>query len=560
MNHLGDGAIRGKTGPVADGLIDRQRRNILRGIGQLMSVNSHSTMARTKSRIRRFHLLPATILLLAIESMCGICRAGGQSEWVYFDSHGKLAYRRLPAGDRIMDFSFAGYGGGGVAIPDVPAKIIVRPGGDGSAAIQKAIDEVSEMSLVDGHRGAVQLTAGTFNCEKTININAGGVVLRGSDGTTLHLIGSPHLAIRVGGKKIVSPKGRPTAIEDAYVPSGSDTFSVSGVSDLSVGDTIQITRPVTKTWVDFMGMGDMVRSNRDERWLTGKIDAERVIRSISGNRITVTVPLSDSYDSQYLNPPGSTVQKVEVSGLISQVGIEHLRIESGPQAISIDKPQFGALHLDDVVDSWVRDVNVVDTIGCVDVGPDASRVTVERVNVSHSVPTLGHAKPGDFGANGTQTLFDHCTGIGSDLFYVYTLGRLQGPNVVLNCSFRGDGHIEPHMRWSTGLLVDNCHAPTGGIDLMNRGIMGSGHGWTMGWGVVWNCTAKEFLIQQPPGSMNWAIGCKGTPISQSMPGGSGEILPDGDFDSPNVPVTPVSLYLEQLRERLGPQAVKNIGY
>jgi hypothetical protein len=60
--------------------------------------------------------------------------------------------------------------------------------------------------------------------------------------------------------------------------------------------------------------------------------------------------------------------------------------------------------------------------------------------------------------------------------------------------------------------------------------------------------------------MNWAIGCKGTPISQSMPGGSGEILPDGDFDSPNVPVTPVSLYLEQLRERLGPQAVKNIGY
>jgi hypothetical protein len=492
--------------------------------------------------------------------LCGVCRAGGRSEWVYFDPGGKLAYRTLPAGDRIMDFSFAGYGGGGVAIPDVPAKIIVSPTGDDSAAIQKAIDDVSQMSLIDGHRGTVELAAGIFNCARTLNIKASGVVLGGRDGTILHLTGSPHLAIRVGGKKIVSPKGRSTAIADPYVPSGADTLNVDDASDLSVGDIVQITRPVTKTWVDFMGMGEMVRSNRDERWLTGKIEAERVIRSISGNCITVTVPLSDSYDSRYLNPPGSTVQKVEVSGLISQVGIEHLRIESPAQAISIDDPQFQALHLDDVIDSWVRDLNVVDTIGCVDVGPGASRVTVERVNVSHSVATLGHAKPGDFGANGTQTLFDHCTGTGNDLFYVFTLGRLQGPNVALNCSFHGDGHIEPHMRWSTGLLVDNCQTPGGGIDLMNRGIMGSGHGWTMGWGVVWNCSAKEFLIQQPPGAMNWAIGCKGIPQTESMPGGNGEKLPNGIFESLDRPVTPASLYLEQLRERLGPRAVKNIGY
>ena len=65
----------------------------------------------------------------------------------------------LPAGDRIMDFSFAGYGGGGVAIPDVPARITVSPGGDDSANIQTALDEVSKMSLVDGRRGAVQIDA-----------------------------------------------------------------------------------------------------------------------------------------------------------------------------------------------------------------------------------------------------------------------------------------------------------------------------------------------------------------------------------------------------------------
>jgi hypothetical protein len=34
----------------------------------------------------------------------------------------------------------------------------------------------------------------------------------------------------------------------------------------------------------------------------------------------------------------------------------------------------------------------------------------------------------------------------------------------------------------------------------------------------------------------------------------------GTFDSPNVPVTPDSLYLAQLRDRLGVEALRNIGY
>src|SRR5262249_33903038 len=38
------------------------------------------------------------------------------------------------------------------------------------------------------------------------------------------------------------------------------------------------------------------------------------------------------------------------------------------------------------------------------------------------------------------------------------------------------------------------------------------------------------------------------------------ILPEGVFDSYETPVAPQSLYLAQLSERLGPQALKNIGY
>src|SRR5688572_7135167 len=103
------------------------------------------------------------------------------SEWVYKNSKGKLEYKTLPAGDRIMDFSFAGYMGGGVRIPHVEAKIVLSPKeGDNSDAIQQAIDKVSKMKMVDGFRGTVILRSGTYDCEKTINIEADGVVLSGS--------------------------------------------------------------------------------------------------------------------------------------------------------------------------------------------------------------------------------------------------------------------------------------------------------------------------------------------------------------------------------------------
>jgi beta-galactosidase len=104
-----------------------------------------------------------------------------RSEWVYPGPDGKLIYKTTSAGDRIMDFSCAGYMGGGVALPEVPVKATVTPvEGDNTAAIQEAIDKVSAMSLEKGFRGAVLLGPGDYNCSGTISIRASGVVLRGS--------------------------------------------------------------------------------------------------------------------------------------------------------------------------------------------------------------------------------------------------------------------------------------------------------------------------------------------------------------------------------------------
>jgi hypothetical protein len=110
------------------------------------------------------------------------------------------------------------------------------------------------------------------------------------------------------------------------------------------------------------------------------------------------------------------------------------------------------------------------------------------------------------------------------------------------------------------LLVDNCEVPDGGIDFMNRGEYGSGHGWAIGWAVAWNSKAKAFLNQMPPGSANWVIGGIGEHAKKTMPFNTEPFVPEGIYDSPGVAVTPGSLYLAQLSERLGKQSLKNIGY
>src|SRR5690348_12400644 len=56
--------------------------------------------------------------------------SGAASQWVAYDSHSKLTYAPLDGhGDRIMDYSFAGYMGGGVALPTVPAAQTLQPSG-----------------------------------------------------------------------------------------------------------------------------------------------------------------------------------------------------------------------------------------------------------------------------------------------------------------------------------------------------------------------------------------------------------------------------------------------
>lgn len=195
------------------------------------------------------------------------------------------------------------------------------------------------------------------------------------------------------------------------------------------------------------------------------------------------------------------------------------------------------LRLDAISDGWARDIAVQETQNGIVVGAAASA---------------------DFSISGTQVFVNRCSVDGEGTWPLVTQSTATGPIVVLN--FTGDARagVSPHQRWATGLLVDNARLPntttrTPGIAFSNRKTAGSGHGWDVGWAVAWNVASPYLLVQQPPGAANWRIGCVGEALTK-------EGLASGIFDSPGAPVVPSSLYLEQLRERLGDDALANIGY
>jgi hypothetical protein len=494
-----------------------------------------------------------------------------KGEWVRPGPDGKLIYKTTPRGDRILDFSSAGYMGGGVSLPAVPERRTVRPSGgeDDTAIIQKAIDEVSALKLENGFRGAVVLVPGTFNCSDSLRLSASGVVLRGSSGekpgeptATIRMAGKPHTAIMIRTGNAQGSEGEPSAsergklpsaetkISDPYVPSGSKIFAVENAAGFAIGDTIEIRRPVTEAWIKFMQMDDLVRDGRPQTWLRAgnRTAMTRRIVAVAESKVTVDLPLSDSFDSKYLNPPGTTVVEVRPPSGLSQVGIENLRIQCPPQEINHTEPHFSAVRMNGQ-DCWMRDVVCEETMNSI--GVNGRRITLQRVAVNRKARHQGSSKPAEFSPNASQLLLDRCSGSGDNIWYAATGSGQTGPIVMLNCTFHGNGRVESHQRWSTGMLYDNLRVPEGGIDFRNRGSMGSGHGWSMGWGVAWNCEAKDYVIQSPPGATNWMIGCIGESKAMPRPFGSEPPLAEGTKDSPGNHVTPQSLYLTQLAERLG---------
>ncbi len=474
---------------------------------------------------------------------------------------GKLAYAADEAGNRVIDFSPAGYGGGGVVIPQVPVKIVVAPGGgrDGER-IQQAIDLVRAMPMgADGFRGAVLLKPGRYTIDGGLKIAASGVVMRGSgegeNGTVLIAAGnSRRTLIEIGGRgsrtEIADSRRK---ITDAFVPVGAMRVTVDDAAGFAVGTRVVVRRPATAEWIAAIGMNTMPgwRTENRIQWAPGSRDIvwDRVVAAVEENAITLDAPLTTSIDQSL---GGGTVARYDFPGRIDHVGVENLRcVSEFDRAMPKDEEHaWVCVSLDKVENAWVRQVAAQHFVSyVVNAQADSKWLTIEDCTALDPVSEIAGYRRRVFSIGGQLTLVQRC--VSERGLRDFTTGFVApGPNVFLHCATREAlGPSGPQESWASGVLYDNVIIRGDALRFLNRGMAGQGAGWTTANSLLWNCEATEIQVQSPPGAPNQAYGCKGLIADDSL-AYDPRTMPSRDFFRGSA-MQPASLYLAQLTERKG---------
>ena len=508
----------------------------------------------------------AKILFILFISVIVAKLAYGQnaSELVYLNQ-GELTYIPFPMEGQsdsiniIPDYSHAGYMGGGVSLPtDISVKVMITPEeGDDTGRLQAAIDMVEALPPDEnGFRGTVLIKSGHYSLNNVITIRESGVILRGEgqglNGTVLH--SNPrtnHSVISIlGSGGIDIDEESEQSITTEYVAVGSYSFKVQDVSNFLVGDHIVVTRTPNQFWIEELGMDQETLCNGSSGcngWTPGDytINHERVITNISDDTIFINIPIVDVIEARY---GGGSISKIRSSRRISQCGIENIRIQSFYDSNADESHAWTAVRLKDSENCWVKQVTGQYLA--------YSTVNIENANFT-TVQDCAYIDPKSIVTGGRRYSFAIQKGLGNLFQRCYakngrhdfvTGSRVTGPNVFLDgLAESAQSDVGPHHRWATGTLFDNLRA--GSTRVWNRGNSGTGHGWAGAQTMFWNISSYsgEFRVDSPLGSINWAIGCSGTNQTGA-----------GYWESWGNKVQPRSLYVQQLRDRLGDDAINNI--
>ncbi len=465
---------------------------------------------------------------------------------------GTLVYEVGERGDRVPDFSHAGYRGGGVPVPMVPARVRVAPvDGDDGARIQAALDYVASLTPDSrGFRGAVQLDAGSYEIAGQLRIAASGVVLRGAgpgaNGTVLLATGTSRRAlIVVAGTNDRTAMGPVAMVADEYVSVGSTRIRLNDTGSLKTGSRVLIERPSPAEWLARIGM-QTGPARSPFQWRPGKVNVvwERTITAINGTEITLDAPLTTALEAGL---GGATVTEFLWSGRIENAGVENLRCVSVYDTANPRDEQHAweAVHLDHVRDAWVRDLEAFHFSGSVVyVDAGASRVTVQDVISREPVSELAGYRRTTFHNSGQLTLFLRCRA--EDGRNDFTVGyQTAGPNAFLDChAERSSGFSGSIGAWASGVLFDTINIDGGTLALDNLESWNQGVGWAAANSVIWEASAGHIIVRSPPGATNWGVAVWG------MYTGDGAWCKTSEFASPS------SLYRAQLTERLGASSLE----
>lgn len=484
---------------------------------------------------------------------------------------GRLEYALDAEGNRIADFSHAGYRGGGVDLPQVAAVDTVGPGGgDDTSRIQAAIDRVSARAVASsGERGTLFLRSGTYRIDGTLRVAASGVVLRGAGASQTTLVrpqGSRQPVLIVGDPDapFANQQGNTrTDVVTPVVPFGARSFSVADASAFRVGDEVVVRHPSTQDWLRAVDFG---ATDSDDPWAPGEIDLYfiRYVTALSGTSMTLDAPIFAQLDRSLSQ---SFVYQRKRSHLVREVGVEDLQIrietlgEQPPEACDgtyagpYEDHAQDAIRLVGVEDGWVRGVTVRHFARAGIAVVRSTRVTVAESQALEPHSCVTGERRYNFEANQSQLILfrDNLATRGRHSFVGNGASRDNGIVFLRSRSNDALSTSESHRRWGQAFLWDGLveRGSPGAVRLAlhNRGSFGTGHGWACAGCVAWNTDlgGAKLLLQKPPSSQNYAIGTHGGTVTNM-----GSFVHPLGFEegTGRADLTPVSLYERQLRDRV----------
>jgi hypothetical protein len=457
--------------------------------------------------------------------------------------NGSLKYTPDAMGNRIVDFSYAGYKASAAGITSPQIKFLLSPGKqDDAAYIQAAVDAVSLLPLdKNGFRGTVFLQSGTYHLKKSIRIHSSGIVLAGSKGTLL-------VGEGIDREPLINIKGNynkqsvtEIKVLDPYVGVGLTQFTLQQAEGFSVGDEVTIRRPSTLAWIKLLGADHFGGGVTATGWKPGERDIffERKITAINENIITIDHALTTAIDSSY---GGAFISKYSWKGRISNCGVENLTMVS---AYASGNPKdedhcWNAINMENMEDGWVRRINFKHFAGAaVAVQSTARRITVEDCISKEPVAEIGGQRRYSFTTSGQQTLFQRC--YAENGYHDFSVGFCApGPNAFVQCHsslpYSFSGTIDS---WASGVLFDNVTVDGNALRMGDHGLDGNGAGWSAANSVFWQSAAARIDCYAPPGANNHAFG------------NWAQFAGNGYWESSNEHINPRSLFYAQLSMRLG---------
>lgn len=528
--------------------------------------------------------------------------------------NGRLEYYPDYKGNTVADYSYAGYRNSCAPIPNVPVRIALEQSkdknSDDTGRIQKALDMVGRYPAdSNGIRGAVLLRAGTYRISSPLTISQSGIVLKGEgDGHESVMHHSKPLGpdrwfdyshgekeekgvtkliatwisdsydkntalITIGGGKAQDIWS--TEITDQYVPVNAVSIHVKDVSGLAAGDVIRIERAVNGAWAHDLRMDSITDAPgilSENQWAeNGKvlpaykgISQERRIKAVMEDAIVLEEPLVDPLNMKY---GISHIYRIDGSSRVRNSGVENIMLMSrfDKNSTSINSAydtvykfyddeshaQVGIKILN-AEDVWARRITTYHIDVAATVMSGTCRASIQDINCLDPVSGTGGERRYSFSNSGGSFILNQRNHTRYTRHGFIVMGHVMGPNVFLNntAEYQFDAN-EPHLRWSAGGLYDNVR---GRIYIQNRWNNGTAHGWAGANYMIYNCTG-EYIISQNPLAANYMIGQVGERIPFIMnevdPGNVPNFMAN---ETPSSNGLPESLFIQQLKDRIGEQA------